>query len=359
MSKKLIVQIVQHLRPGGLEVLALELQRFLEKDYDVQIISLEDHPSDALHAWDRLKPLADRLHFIEKPPGISLKAILRMAFLFRKLQPHAVHTHHIGPLLYGGLAARMAHVPQLVHTEHDAWHLHDEKEARLQKRLMRWLKPVMIADAQIVADELLRVDPGSAPIVINNGIDTEKFSPGDKQTARKALGMPEGVRLIGCAARLEEVKGHRHLLSALQLMDKDIHVSLAGIGSQEGPLKELARRLGIEARVQFLGRVDDMTSFYRASDIFCLPSLHEGMPLSPLEAQSCGCLAVVTDTGGAKETIDPETGGLAKPGDPEDLARALAEAFGREAGDSPREFVVRTADLAAVSQRYAEILTRD
>jgi glycosyltransferase involved in cell wall biosynthesis len=353
--RKVTVQIVQHLRPGGIETMALELQRHAATGHVVHVVSLEGERSAALTAWPRLGPLAARLHFLGKRPGIDPALAWRLRSLLRRLGTGAVHTHHVGPLLYGGLAARLAGIRHLVHTEHDAWHLADPRRRRLQATLVHLLRPRLVADAALVRDTAEAALPGRRYIVIGNGIDTHLFTPGDRDVARRSLGLPCNVRLVGCAARLESVKGHLHLLQALARLPDDVHLALAGDGSLADALAKEALSLGIHARVHFLGNVEEMPSFYRALDLFCLPSLREGLPLAPLEAQACGVPCVLTDVGGNREALWSHNGTLVPASDDLALARALATRLNFAGNDDPRAFVVSQADVRTMTRAYENL----
>lgn len=346
------VQIVQHLQPGGIESMALELQRFARDGHDVHIVSLEGSRQTALTAWSRLLPVAGQLHFLDKPPGLRPGTLLRLVRLLRTLRPDALHTHHVGPLLYGGLAARLAGVRHLVHTEHDAWHLTDARRRALQSLVTRLVRPCLVADARLVREAAEEALPGRHFRVIANGIDTERFRPGNPRGARQRLGLPEGVRLIGCAARLETVKGHAVLLEALARLPGDIHLALAGQGSLAAELARQSEQLGIAGRVHFLGNVEAMPDFYAALELFCLSSFREGLPLSPLEAQACGIRCVLTDVGGNREALCPATGRLVPSGDPARLAEAIAAQLAVEPAASPREFVVNHGDVRVMTRAY-------
>lgn len=350
-----VIQIVQHLRPGGIESLALELVRFSSPQDETLVISLEESREQAVAAWSRLSDCADRLVFLNKAPGWQPCLITQLVRLFRRLRPDVVHTHHVGPLIYGGLAARLARVPRLVHTEHDAWHLEDPRRRRLQRLILALTRPRLVADARHVAEALRNHLRGWEPRVILNGIDTERFTPGDRDEARRNLGLPRQARLIGCAARLHPVKGHRFLLDALSALPGDVHLALAGAGEEASALERQSRRLGIERRVHFLGRVDEMPTFYRALDAFCLPSLAEGLPLSTLEAQSSGVPVVVTDAGGSPESACPSSGRVVPAGEVGALAEALLSVLDAPTNADPRAFVRARGDVRATSAAYAAV----
>ncbi len=353
---KTIVQIVQHLRPGGIETMALDLHDYFVRQGDRSwIVSLEGDAETALEAWPRLRPHRQQILFLNKPAGLSPRFLLRLAGTLKKLEPGVIHTHHIGPLLYGGLAARMLGIEVQVHTEHDAWHLEDRKRRRLQRWLLRICRPRLVADAETVGDALRQYLGLNQLTVIRNGIDTGRFVAGDSARARDALGLPRDVRLLGCSGRLERIKGQRLLIQSLLHLPESVHVVLAGSGSCEAELREQADQLGVARRVHFLGRVDDMPRFYQALDLFCLPSYKEGMPLSPLEAQACGIPSIVTDVGGARESLCRQTGRLIPPGNIMAIVEAVERLLSKPVDVSPRSFVSQNADIEQMARAYCRM----
>ena len=136
-----LVQVVQELTPGGIQVMVLELERRLRVDFDVHVVSLEGTTAGLRAAWPRVATIGDRLHALGKAPGVGPGTAVRLTRLLRRLRALAVHTHHIGPLLHGGLAARLAGVRRLVHTEHDAWHLDAPNHRRLQRAALAAFRP--------------------------------------------------------------------------------------------------------------------------------------------------------------------------------------------------------------------------
>ncbi|MEH6453416.1 MAG: glycosyltransferase [Psychromonas sp.] len=351
-----VIQVVQHLRPGGIETLSLDLCSFAQKNEKVLIVSLEGDLESALTQWPRLTQFQDSLIFMNKQSGLTLSLVTKLVRLFKQHSPQAIHTHHIGPLLYAGLAARLAGVKQLIHTEHDAWHLNDQKRCKLQRRAIKFLKPTLVADAQTVAKNMRENLQCNAPItVIRNGIDSEHFIPGNKFTARAEFGLSSDVQIIGCSGRMEEVKGHAVLIKALQSLPVTVHLALAGSGSLEADLRQLAIQLGLYERVHFLGHIDDMPSFYQALDLFCLPSLNEGLPLSPLEAQACNIITLVTDVGGSKETLCPASGKFTPANNYQLMGKTLLKMLCNTCDVKPRAYVQQHGDVRIMAKRYASL----
>ncbi|MGI9276777.1 MAG: glycosyltransferase [Endozoicomonas sp.] len=352
-----IVQIVQHMAPGGIETMVLDLQSCAPEPEIVHIISLEGTLESALENWPRLTHIP-RLHFLAKPSGIQLRTVRELAVLLKKLNADVVHTHHVGPMLYGGIAAKLAGCRH-VHTEHDAWHLANFKHRLLVAVFFHLFRPAVVADAELVAKSIRQYIPLFSPKVIINGISTSKFTPGDQVEARRELNLPVDVLIIGCAARLTAVKAHDTLISAVALLPADTQLALAGGGELETELKNQAQKAGISDRVHFLGLVEKMASFYRAIDVFCLASKKEGLPLSALEAQASGRNVVLTDVGGCSEAIAPDQGLLVQAGNIESLARALSEQLetgcSDEARGRARQFVLEHGDLSRMLREYGRL----
>jgi len=361
--KPVIVHVVQHLKPGGIESFALEFQRAARPYFDVHIISLEHH--NVKGYWNNIDGCRDFIHALNKKPGWQANIFTQLKDFFQKIKPLYVHTHHIGPLVYGGIAARLANVDNLIHTEHDAWHLANVKARVLQKVIMRLVHPIYVADANFVAEQINILMPSQKrslkPIVITNGIDTEKFKPSmtRKKVLLKKAHLPIELKFIGCAARLESVKAHHVLIKAMSQLPDNIGLLLAGTGSLQDELTQLVRKLNLESRVFFLGHIEDMTYFYPLLDVFCLSSSNEGLPLSPLEAQSCGVPAVLTDVGGCKEAICNKTGLVVPPNNPTLLAQAITQVLQQNNPPSPRVFIENQRSINTMIKQYISLLQAD
>jgi len=357
--KPVIVHVVQHLKPGGIESFALEFQRAAQPFFDVHIISLEKQTIK--NYWNNIDGFKQFIHMLNKKPGWQANIFTQLKSFFEKVKPIYIHTHHIGPLIYGGIAARLAKVNHIIHTEHDAWHLADKKSRILQKLIMSLVRPIYVADANFVAEQVSRLMPSLKPIVITNGIDTNKFKPSmiNKKELLKRAFLPTELNYIGCAARLESIKAHDVLIKALHKMPDNIGLLLAGTGSLKKQLEQLTLSLHLEKRVFFLGHVDDMTCFYPLIDVFCLSSSNEGLPLSPMEAQSCGVPAVLTDVGGCKEAVCSKTGIIVQPNDPTLLSQALLRSLHQECRQSPRIFIEQQRSIDNMIKQYVSLIQSD
>ncbi|MEJ2763089.1 glycosyltransferase [Photobacterium sp. MCCC 1A19761] len=322
----------------------------------MHLVALEGSREDSLRQWPLLREFGDRLHFLDKPAGFSWQSVRQLRHLIRRHQAQAIHTHHLGPLLYGKLAL-LGETCRHVHTEHDAWHLEDPKQRWLTRLLLnRNIR--LVADAPMVANALAEQLDTAAPLVILNGIDTRTFTPGNVTEARAHFHLPEHAFLIGCAGRLVPEKALETLIATLPELPQPIHVAIAGDGDMRQHWQQMAAELGVAERISWLGHVKDMHRFYQAIDLFCLPSVREGLPLALLEAQACGCSVVASRVGAIPELTNPATGTLFAPGDSRSLAQILASKINiqhHKYRELNQQFVARVADIRTTVARYEQL----
>ena len=242
---------------------------------------------------------------------------------------------------------------------------------RLGYRFSRWLPDWVTAVSEAVADAHLAAEMVSAGrlSVIHNGVDTETWRPDAavRAATRGEVGlMNEFVWLA--AGRLEPVKDNSTLLRAMADVPEPARLLIAGSGPLEGELRKLAKELGIELRVRFLGFQVDVLRLMQAADAFALSSLWEGLPMGLLEAGACALPAVASDVPGTREVVnDGQTGWLTPPGDASALAAAMTAMMQaspeerRAMGVRARQRVVERFSMEAVldqwEQLYGNLLT--
>lgn len=198
----------------------------------------------------------------------------------------------------------------------------------LGRRLNQWL--VARVDAiTAVSEQIARrlADHGveDRTHVVANGV-SDRFAPGDRQAARRALQLPADTVICLFVGMLVPVKGLDNLLQAVSQIDERFLLVLVGDGPERERLLALADELGIKDRVEFAGACssDDVPKWMDASDLLVLPSLSEGRPNVVLEAHASGRATIATDVGGTGELIEHEQTGLLVPSsDPDALADAL------------------------------------
>lgn len=284
----------------------------------------------------------------------SLPRVLwQLTFALRRLRPALLQTFLFHGNLIGRIAARLAGIPVVVSGIRVA-----ERRSPWYGRLDRWTNGLVdhnVCVSQGVAEFSIRetgLKPGKIT-VIPNGVDFEAFAnaiPADLAS----LGLNTGAPVVITVARLEEQKGISDLLQAAVSVLKDrpdCQFLIVGDGRDRRLLEALAASLGIATAVWFVGSRPDVPALLRASSVFVLPSLWEGMPNALLEAMAAGLPVIATDVEGSREIVrSADLGLLVTPRNPETLANAILRLL-RDPEFSAR---IAHASQRIVQERFTE-----
>jgi glycosyltransferase involved in cell wall biosynthesis len=236
-----------------------------------------------------------------------------------------LHTHGYKADLYGYVAARRSGKP-IVATCHNwvggtaALGIYNRLDRMALKRFQR-----LAAVSDSVAQRLLDSGVSAKKIrTIANGIDVGLFE--------RARPLPvfdfEGNKVVGMVARLDLQKGFEYLLRAARELCAafpGLKVVIVGEGPDRQAIEHMVQRFGLRSNVILAGQHSDMPGIYAAMDIFVLPSLNEGLPMTILEAMAASRPVIATRVGAIPKVIkDGKTGLLVDPGDVDGLRNALA-----------------------------------
>jgi glycosyltransferase involved in cell wall biosynthesis len=203
--------------------------------------------------------------------------------------------------------------------------------------------------------------------VIHCGVDTGRFHPRRSPTPHERGSGPLSILCIGT---LHEVKGQTHLIDACQhLLQRGVDFQCRFVGDgPDGPqLEEQAARLGLAARVMFLGRrtSHEVAALLQEADVLVAPSVftasgqREGIPVVLMEAMASGVPVVASRISGIPELVEDQVSGLlATPANAEDIATALNKlyiepALRRKLGAAGREKIMREFNLSANAEELA------
>ena len=266
------------------------------------------------------------------------------------LRPAVFHAHLVQPLActYPRLGAVLARIPAIVATEHLFVGLPWRRSVRLEQLLARWMDRY-IAVSHEVARQLQAAlgFPSHKLQVVHNGIPLPPCPPPPDPVLRVSLQGATERPLVLTVARLHPQKGLSYLLEAATQIPAARFV-LAGDGPERAALEAQAVALGLSERVAFLGHRTDIRALLASCDLFVLPSLFEGLPLSVLEAMAAGKPVIATAVGGTAEAIvHGETGLLVPPAD----AAALTVAIQTVLSNQP---LARRLGQAALASAYRE-----
>jgi D-inositol-3-phosphate glycosyltransferase len=282
----------------------------------------------------------------EVQPGVRVLSIAPGgigASLMAAPDPYdVVHSHY---WLSGqmGLVVRERRGIPLVHTMHTMGrvknlHLAEGDRAESSDRILAEAEIARLADRLVAntaqeREELIALcaaDPQRIDVV-HPGVNHETFVPGRRAGARQRLGLDPEQRLVLFAGRLQPHKGPGITIEALAQLPNDVRLAVVGGPSGTGldhpeALADLAARKGVANRVTLLPPVTqpDLSDWYAAADVVCVPSHSESFGLVALEAQACGTPVVAAAVGGlTTAVVDGVTGLLVNGHVPSDYARAL------------------------------------
>jgi glycosyltransferase involved in cell wall biosynthesis len=299
----------------------------------------------------------------------ALKALRRQV---REGRPKIVHTHTSKAGFLGRLAARMEHVPHIVHTPHG--HVFGGYFSPAATRIFIGLERlaarctdriVTLTDAEAAQHLALGIGRPEQFITIASGVDLD-----DIASAVPVRLAPHGP-VIGTVGRLTSIKGHQHLIDAVpEILRRcpTAHVVLVGDGELRQALAERARRLGLDGRVIFTGYREDIPALIAGMDVFVLPSLNEGMGRVLVMAMALGKPIVATRVGGVPELLaEGEAGALVPPANPAALARMVCDLIAhpdraRALGDAGRRRAPQysaEAMVGALARLYRELMAGD
>jgi glycosyltransferase involved in cell wall biosynthesis len=280
-----------------------------------------------LHVLKKVCPQIRIVSFIiNLPPHI-----IQVRRLIRKIKPNIVHAHQISG--YAFLGALSGFHPFIL----SAWGsdvLIAPKKSKITSLIVKFaLKraDLITCDAEHIKTPLVELGANPAKIsLINFGIDVQKFSPGlkDEELIRK-LEVSDSPVIISLRS-LEPVYDIDSLINAVPLVLKSVPKArflIAGKGSQETKLKELAKSLGIDGNIKFVGLIpnDELPRYLRMADVYVSTSLADaGIAASTAEAMACGLPVVITDFGDNRKWVEDDGNGFLVPlRNPEALASRI------------------------------------
>lgn len=273
----------------------------------------------------------EKLYYSDRVGSSIPRAMFAVNRACRKRAYHIVHSHSWAALVPAFLGSTLARTPGFVHGEHGTLFLDSAKRRLIQKTIFRMANRCLSVSESLRAEILveLNIDPRHFE-VIRNGVDLDRFTAKAAASAmlRAELGVQEDTIIIGAVGRLVTVKDYPTLLAAFRQLCAatavDCRLVFVGDGPEYDNLVRTASELEISEQVKFFGQRDDVADIIPGFDIFVLPSLHEGMSNTLLEAAASGVPAVASEIAANKETlVENQTGLLFAPGNAANLCCML------------------------------------
>jgi len=304
---------------------------FAERGHEVHVISFENAQIEGTKVHFLNLPV--RVKNAKFPLKVAL-SILKMKPLIKRIKPDILHAHFVTN--YGFFSALCSFNPLVI----TAWgsDVLVVPQARFISMIKKLIAKYTLRKADLITcdaehmKEALRRS-GIAPekiTLIYFGVDTRKFSPGEKsEELRAKLGIYDSPTVISLR-NLEPLYDIETLIRSLPLVLKEVPESqflIAGKGSEEEKLRELAESLGVSDNVKFIGFIqnDKLPQYLSTVDVYVSTSLSDaGIAASTAEAMACGLPVIVTDVADNKKWVDNGANGFAVPvRDPKSLAEKI------------------------------------
>jgi glycosyltransferase involved in cell wall biosynthesis len=266
----------------------------------------------------------------------AISLLIELFFLINHLKKHdIIHLNYASFFLPVYITKKLWKVP-FIYTSHN---FPTPEDAILVNKLRHIFEAVCLkfasknASAHITisdyAKRMLQERYKTSPIIINYGMDTEKFKfDEDKRKAiRKALNITETVFLILFVGVLYTHKNAITLVNAMPEILKnhpDAKLLIIGDGDQYNEIRNRVHELELEKSVIMKGFIEDVTPFYSAADLFVLPSTNEGFGLVFLEAMACGLPIAASNCSSCPEAVG-DAGLLFDPKSSKDVAAKIIE----------------------------------
>ena len=311
-----VLHTIRQGKIGGGETHVLDLVAHLDDRFSSEVLAFTNG-----EMVDRLSEMGVLCHVIETERPFDVRVWSKARELMKLRGVQVVHAHGTRACSNSFWGAQQLGLP-LLYTIH-GWSFHQDQKPVL--RLMRERGERFLVhrtNCNISVSESNNQDgvrllemPNSC--VVNYGVNTNRFNP-DVAPAltHEELGIPNGKVIIGFLARLTKQKDPLTFIRAAAEVNKshkDVHFALVGGGELEADCRELANQLGLMENLHFVGFRTDVPEVLKMFDVYCLPSLWEGLPIGVLEAMAMKKAIVATPVDGTKEVIEDQLSGLLFP----------------------------------------------
>ncbi len=321
-----IIQIVPKFVLAGAEIMCENLTYALcANGHKVVVVSLYDERSAIT---DRMEQAGIDIRYLDKKPGLDLSMIFKLRRIFKNEKADIVHTH-LYVTRYAIPAAILSGVRGRVHTVHNVARKECGRLGRILNRFFFRINHVRpVALSKLIQDTVVqeyKIGRENIPVIFN-GMDLSKYTP-------KTSYSVNGVFKILHIGRFSAQKNHRGLLQTFCQFHQKYPNSvlyLIGEGDKQKEIEQFVANNGLNDCVQFLGLQENVSPFLYEADLFALPSLYEGVPMTLIEAMATGMPIVATKVGGVPDMLIHEESALLTSLDTKELVCAFSRLYADE-----------------------------
>jgi glycosyltransferase involved in cell wall biosynthesis len=307
-----VLHVLNELRPSGAEsMLRVAATLWRENGIECEILST----GETLGSYElSLRNAGYPIHSL--PFSRSFAFPIAFYRFLKKQRFDVVHLHAERANFWLGFAARLAGAPSVVRTIHNVFEFHGvlRLRRRWQRALLSWMGVIHVSiSASVEACERERFR--NETVRIENWYDSIHFVPPtaeERRRARLRLNIGDEEFAIVSVGNCAPAKNHAAVIEAISRISETmglvyLHVGLEDKGGDE---RRLAHELGLSSRVRFIGHVEDPLPILHASDLYVMPSTHEGFSIAALEALAVGLPAVLSDVAGLRDIREILTDGI-------------------------------------------------
>ena len=329
MAKLKVLEVIRQGQIGGGESHLLDLIYFLDKE-KVEPVCLSFTDGEMIH---RLRQTGITCHVVETQKPFDISVQKQVMKLIQDEGIQLVHAHGSRAASNILFPVKKLHLP-LVYTVH-GWSFHDD-QSFFVKKLRGWSEKLICHYAdRVICVSQSNKDTGQEVFglkdaqVIENGVNLDRFDPDAQfKNLRQELGFEESDFVVGFIARCTKQKNPIVFLESLvkaHAANPSVKGLFVGEGDMDAEVDAYIQQHQIQGYIYRSPFRTDVPDLLHSIDIYCLPSLWEGLSIALLEAMAMRKAIIATPTDGTKEVMEHEKNGLIIPFD--DVS-ALANAIG-------------------------------
>ena len=329
MRKIKILETIRQGNIGGGESHVLDLVAGLNKDlFEPVVLSFTPGPM-----IDRLNEQGIKTYVIETETPFNFRVWGKVKKILKEENISLLHAHGTRANSNTFYSAKQLDIP-IIYTVH-GWSFHADQKPLIKKirttsekfLVRKSNMTICVSDSNLKEGQQYFSMPNAT--VIKNGINQKRFNPNNEfKNVRAELGIASNTVVVGFIARITAQKDPLTLIQAIAKVPENLDVKflIVGDGDLKEPMLQLAKTLEVADRIIFQNFRQDVPDVLHAMDIYCLPSLWEGLSIALLEAMAMKKAIIATAVDGTKEVITDGENGLFVPVQhPDALALAITK----------------------------------
>lgn len=309
---KKVLMIMNSLNCGGQENFVMNCYRKINRNlFQIDFLIPENEAGEQFFEKE-IRSNHDRIYKVTSKSLNPIKSFLEVYRIVKHGHYDVVHRHSNNSMMFLDLlAARLAGVKTLLAHSHSS-NMTSAKARAIHKLFRPFL--CNIARLRIACGlEAGKWMYGEKKyLILKNGIDTKKYVFDDmiRQRIRQQLQIKDEI-LIGHVGRIDDNKNQIFLIDILSELEKQVpgkyKLVCIGTGCGEEKLRKKIKETNLEKNVILAGQQSNVSQWLQAMDIFVFPSIYEGVPMAPIEAQATGLSCMISDTLSKEVSVSPYT----------------------------------------------------